>query len=157
MEAEEFPLEELEEIAEEPLSSSVYPPDNKADELLGEGIKKLISKKSTPHMKELVEDLIDEWGGARQIAKALYQTYNAAPQGSMTRSRILDRVISFIQANTDDKGDDEFDDKTLVAVMLKEMRNHGYAPIGPEAAGLQLPGETPALPSDSDDPGDSGS
>ena len=147
--AEEFPLEETEE------EECVYPPDAATDVLMTEGIKKLISKKSTPQLSELVESLFDVWGGARQIAMAMYSTYNAAPAGSMTRSRILDRLIAFAQMTKEDSDDQEFDDETVAAVMAKVMEEHGYA--GKPKEHLPPGPDIQALPLSSDEAGNSGS
>ena len=144
---DEFPLEETEE------EQSVFPADAASDEMLGEGIKKLISKKSAPHMKELVEDLIDDWGGPRQIARALHQTYQSAPPGSMTRSRILDRVISFMQTVKEDDAENEFDDETLIAVIKQEMNKYGQAD---HPVHLSAGRSSKAISQHSDSSGDSG-
>ena len=145
---EEFPLEESGD------ESFVYPLENASDQLLGDGIKQLISKKSTVHFREFAEDLFREWGGPKQIAKALHLTYQQAPQGSMTRSRILDRVIAFIETVSKDSVEEEFDEETVVAIMIQEMRKHARTEV-------QLPRiseeTSSSVPQHSDGSGDRGS
>lgn len=87
-----------------------------------EKIKNLIKRQKVPHLKEIIECLVDEWGGPREIAKALHQTYEQAPVGSTTRSRILEKVISFMQMFAEEDGESEFDDDTLVAIMMEQMQ-----------------------------------
>ena len=153
--------EKMNETTEEfPLESSpdecVYPVDPVAQESLGEGIKKLITKQTVPQFKELAENLLDEWGGPRQIAKAFHETYLAAPAGSMTRSRILDRIMSFVQLVSEDSTEPEFDDEVIIAVLREELSKDGYADpqTNPQ---IQLPGPIRAISQHSDDPGDNGS
>ena len=147
---EEFPLKVIER------DQCVFPPE--AEQAIGEGIKRLISKKSTYQFKEFAENLFDEWGGPRQIARSMKHTYEQAPAGSMTRARILDRITSFMQSLSEDQAEEEFDDETIIAVMKEEMRRDGFdpkptPPIRP--AEIQLPGPA-ELPQHSDSRGDSG-
>lgn len=144
---EEFPLED---VAEEQI---VYPSDGKAESLLGEGIKKLISCDTAPQLGEFLGYLTEEWGGPRQVAKAYYQTFRDAPQGSMVRSRMLERIMTIMESLAGRSSEQEFDDETIIAVMMKELRQHGYTTDTPE---VQLPGSPRTLPRPSDDSGDSG-
>lgn len=143
---EEFPLEVIEQ------EQCVFPPE--AEKALGEGIKRLISKRSVGQFKEFAEGLLEVWGGPLQLAREMKKTYEAAPAGSMTRARILDRITSFIQALSEDETEEEFDDETIIAVMkpvlVEEMRKDGFDPE------VQLPRhDRPALPQNPDRPGDS--
>ncbi len=151
---EEFPLEVIEQ------EQCVFPPE--AEKALGEGIKQLISKKSVGKFKEFAEGLIEVWGSPLEIARSMKSTYDAAPQGSMTRARILDRITSFIQALAEDETEEEFDDETVIAVMkpvlAEAMKRDGWTTGQPQPTEIQLSGsERAALPSHSDSPGDSGS
>lgn len=118
---EEFPIEEREE--QQVVSSfDARPMVDMSGKPIEESIKKLINKRKIPHLKEIIDHLVDEWGGPREIAKALHETYTQAPAGSSTRSRILERVIAFMQIYADEDGEDEFDDDTLVAILMQEMQ-----------------------------------
>lgn len=119
---EEFPVEEQEEqhivntFDSRPLVDVSGNP-------LEEGIRSLIRKRKVPHLKEIIDCLVDEWGGPRELAKALVETYKQAPAGSTTRSRILEKTISFMQIYADESGgEDEFDEDTLVAILVQEMQ-----------------------------------
>lgn len=119
-EIDEFPLEESEE------EEFVYPVDIEplSETAITEGMKRLLSKKSEPHLREVVAELMIEWGGARQIARSLHRTYQDAPPGSMTRSRILERVISFMETLSKDSTEEEFDDETIIAVVREEAKKY---------------------------------
>lgn len=47
------------------------------------------SKKPLPHLSELAEHFIDVSGGARAVATVLHTELQKAPEGGITRTRIL--------------------------------------------------------------------
>lgn len=79
----------------------------------------LATRKASADSEALLTDLIDVWGGTRQLALDLHVEFQSAQKGGMTRQRILEMLQRLIINNTDkqigsslapsDMTDDELD------------------------------------------------
>ena len=56
-------------------------------------VKKAPTKKSIPHVAELLELLFEEWGGVRQFVKNYHRTYQDEKTNSMTKAKMLESVM----------------------------------------------------------------
>jgi hypothetical protein len=62
--------------------------------------KALTSSKRNADSDQLLKDLIEVWGGTRQLAFDLFNEFQNAPMGGMSRQRILEMVQRLIINNT---------------------------------------------------------
>ncbi len=88
-------------------------------------LKKTVGRrKRVPHLSEVIEQIITEWGGAELLAKSFRETYLSAAKGSMVRARMLERIMDLMKLNAQMYGsEDEFDDMAeddLVAFIKAE-------------------------------------
>lgn len=60
----------------------------------------LIERKAGVDSEALLNDLIEVWGGPRQLAIDVHQEFTKAPSGGMTRQRILEMMQRLILVNT---------------------------------------------------------
>lgn len=60
-----------------------------------------------PHLAELAEHLLAQWGGPLKFAKAFHAEFHNNPSKSLIRARMLETVIRMIQANTTMGGETE--------------------------------------------------
>lgn len=71
------------------------------DRRLPVGLARALSgRKKSTDSGELLSDLIDVWGGTRQLALDLHREYQKASEGGQTRQRILDMIQRLIITNT---------------------------------------------------------
>lgn len=102
----------------------------------------LADRKPGADSEALLADLIDVWGGTRQLALDLYQEFKSAGAGGMTRQRILEMIQRLIitntthdigrQVNPSDLSDDELQ---AVAMRYVARLSHDADPAaGPAAA-----------------------
>jgi hypothetical protein len=80
----------------------------------------------------LLADLIEVWGGTKQLALDLKREFDAAGAGGMTRQRILEMIQRLIITNTtQDIGrsaePSELTDEELQGELLKFIARHGDA------------------------------
>jgi hypothetical protein len=62
--------------------------------------KALTERKAGLDSEALLNDLIDVWGGARQLAVDLHDEFQKAPSGGMVRQRIMEMIQRLILTNT---------------------------------------------------------
>lgn len=58
--------------------------------------------KNLPHMADIYEKIIQEFGGADAFARELYKFFVEAPTGSQQRAKVLETVLKGIQVLTDE-------------------------------------------------------
>lgn len=63
-------------------------------------------KKRVPHIAEIIEYVIDEWGGARQFARAYYDEYRKASSIHF-KGRMLESIIRLMQVHASQAGPQE--------------------------------------------------
>ena len=83
----------------------------------------LAERKASADSEALLTDLIDVWGGTRQLALDLHSEFQHAAVGGMTRQRILEMLQRLIISNTthqigqtqapSDMTDDELDSTAM--------------------------------------------
>lgn len=83
----------------------------------------LAEKKSSADSETLLRDLLEAWGGTRQLAMDIFAEFQKAAPGGMTRQRILEMFQRLILTNTSmeigravkpsDLSDDELDELAL--------------------------------------------
>ncbi len=95
----------------------------KKTETLEEAVARILRAKKASHISEIGEAIVEQWGGAREIAGAFRDTYERAPPGSMIRAKLLDRMLHFIDEGSTD--DIEFDEETLSAVIIEAAKQDG--------------------------------
>jgi len=104
-------------------------------------IEKIISsnKKRIPHIQEMIEALIDEWGGPRDLAAAFHDTYHHAKAGSVIRARLLENLIALMkmnsqmyEADTDLEGVSEKDLHAFIRSLGREAINGEEAVTNPD-------------------------
>lgn len=65
------------------------------------GLQRAIAtRKASADSEALLTDLIDVWGGTRQLAMDLHAEFTKAAAGGMTRQRILEMIQRLIITNT---------------------------------------------------------
>jgi hypothetical protein len=68
---------------------------------LPKGLTKALSeKKAGLDSEALLNDLVDIWGGPRQLAVDIHQEFQGAPSGGMVRQRIMEMIQRLILTNT---------------------------------------------------------
>lgn len=77
-------------------------------------MKQIAESKGVPHLNEMVDGLITEFGGIRQFCKIYREEFLSAKQGSLTRSRMLDHLLRLVAlARSDAKpGENDLADET---------------------------------------------
>jgi len=63
-------------------------------------------KPTVPHLAEITQYLIEEWGGPRRFARA-FRTEYAATQSSLIRARMLECVLRLLQTHANLMGPSE--------------------------------------------------
>lgn len=53
-----------------------------------------------PHLQEIIEAIISEWGGPKEFAGSFHDTYINAKAGSAVRARMLEKCIDLMKINT---------------------------------------------------------
>lgn len=67
----------------------------------GETIRGLLHKKNRiPHLQEIIEAIIKQWGGPSRFAQAFFETYSNAKAGSLIRARMLEKCIDLMKLNS---------------------------------------------------------
>lgn len=94
----------------------------------------LAERKASADSEALLTDLIDVWGGTRQLALDLHNEFQKAPVGGMTRQRILEMIQRLIVTNTTHQigqtlAPSDMTDEELEATALKYVRK-----VAPDAA-----------------------
>lgn len=68
---------------------------------LPKGLTRVLStQKASADSDTLLKDLLEAWGGTKQLAMDIYKEYQKAPEGGMTRQRILEMFQRLILTNT---------------------------------------------------------
>lgn len=75
-------------------------PKNKITGLPPDLAKALTQRRRNADSEQLLLDMIEVWGGTRQLALDMHQEYQNAPAGGLTRQRILEMVQKLIVNNT---------------------------------------------------------
>jgi len=95
----------------------------------------LANQKATADSGQLLSDLIEIWGGTRQLGADLYAEFQAAAPGSMTRQRILEMIQRLVITNTSNEiskpitpSDLDDDELERIALELTAKVTHGSAP-----------------------------
>ncbi len=83
----------------------------------------LASRKASADAGAMLSDLVEVWGGTRQLAVDIHAEYQRAPKGGMTRQRILEMFQRLIMHTSDrdmanvarpaDMTDEELDEVAL--------------------------------------------
>jgi hypothetical protein len=63
-------------------------------------LRALAQRKASVDSEALLTDLIDVWGGSRQLSIDLRKEFNAAAPGTMVRQRIMEMLHRLIIVNT---------------------------------------------------------
>lgn len=63
-------------------------------------LRALAERKPSADSEALLTDIIEVWGGTRQIAIDLHKEFQKAPPGGMTRQRIIECIQRLILTNT---------------------------------------------------------
>jgi hypothetical protein len=63
-------------------------------------VRALATRKASADSEALLTDMIDVWGGTRQLALDLHKEFQNASPGSMTRQRILEMIQRLVVTNT---------------------------------------------------------
>jgi hypothetical protein len=87
----------------------------------------LADRKTTADSEALLSDLIEVWGGTRQLALDVHNEFQKAPSGGMTRQRIVEMIQRLIVTNTTHEigkslKPSDMDDDELEAVALEYMK-----------------------------------
>ena len=98
-----------------------------ASELPPGMLRALSSRKQSADSDSLLTDLVEIWGGTRQLAKDLYSEFQRAQAGGQTRQKILDMIARLIQNNTNHNigksvQPSDLTDEELQAVALEYAR-----------------------------------
>jgi hypothetical protein len=66
-----------------------------------EGIKSLLSQRRLGNdANQLLNDIMDRWGGPKSFAESLYREFLAANEGSLIRQNILEMIQKLVVNNT---------------------------------------------------------
>lgn len=143
----------------------------KPDPVVANDVNRLLEtisrdRKRIPNLADVVEQLLEQWGGARQFAAAYYTEFKKAPSPTF-RGRMLESVLRLMQAYAAVAGPQEeisglSDDDLRSVVMgligpfyakqkeadarLQRAAADQEAPPAEEKAALQYPGPTEARP-----------
>lgn len=103
----------------------------------------LAERKAGADSEALLNDLIEVWGGTRQLALDLHAEFQKAAAGGMTRQRILEMIQRLILTNTtheigrtlrpSDMTDDEIEEVALE--YTRKVMGHGTATAAEPAKG----------------------
>ena len=84
------------------------------------------AKKRVPHIIEIIEYLIEEWGGARKFARAYYEEYKKS--GSIHfKGRMLESIIRLMQVHAAQVGPQE----EMSSLTDKELQSVAVSLLGP--------------------------
>ena len=96
-----------------------------------ESIKQLGVSARAPHFAQFAEDVIREWGGSQEFAKALKNIYDAT-ESVVLRQRILNTIMKMVERNTAMGGSEndldamsDTDLEAQAASILKKMYGDG--------------------------------
>lgn len=82
-------------------SKRVVSPKPNEERKIPKGIEKaLVERKSGVDSEAFLNDLIEVWGGPRQLALDIHDEYEKAPPGGMVRQRIMEMLGRLIVNNT---------------------------------------------------------
>lgn len=101
--------------------------DKKTREIPKGLARALAERKASADSEALLTDLIDVWGGTRQLALDLHKEYQSAAAGGMTRQRILEMIQRLVITNTthqigSTQAPSDMTDEELEATALNYMR-----------------------------------
>lgn len=82
-------------------------------------------KRRVPHIAEVIEYLIDEWGGARRFARAYYDEYKKASSVHF-KGRMLESIIRLMQVHGAQEPQEE-----MSALSNDELRAVAMSLLGP--------------------------
>jgi hypothetical protein len=113
-------------------------PPKKPNKDMPKGLARaLAERKANADSEALLADMIEVWGGTRQLALDLYAEFQGAAKGGMTRQRILEMIQRLIVTNTtheigrtirpSDLTDDELEDLAM-GYVRKVTAKDGPAP-----------------------------
>lgn len=54
-----------------------------------------------PKLSDLIESIIEQFGGAENLAKEFWKVYQAAPKGHQTSAKILERIMELMKIHAD--------------------------------------------------------
>lgn len=83
-------------------------------------------RKRVPHIAEIIEHLIEEWGGARKFARAYYDEYRKASSIHF-KGRMLESVIRLMQVHAAQVGPQE----EMASLTDAELRSVATSLLGP--------------------------
>ena len=122
------------------------PTDAERKNMPGGLARALAERKASADSEALLSDLIEVWGGTRQLAIDLHNEFQKAQAGGMTRQRILEMIQRLILTNTTHEigktskpSDMDDEDLDRVAVhYLKKVTGHGTStPAGQQETGTR--------------------
>ena len=83
-------------------------------------------RKRVPHISEIIEYLIEEWGGARKFARAYYDEYKKSPSIHF-KGRMLESIIRLMQVHAAQAGPQE----EMSSLTDEELRSVAASLLGP--------------------------
>lgn len=83
-------------------------------------------RKRIPNLADVVEQLLEQWGGARSFASAYYNEFKKAPSASF-RGRMLESILRLMQAYAAQVGPQE----EISGISDDELRSVVMGLIGP--------------------------
>ena len=83
-------------------------------------------RKRVPHIAEIIEYLIEEWGGARKFARAYYDEYKKATSIHF-KGRMLESIIRLMQVHAAQVGPQE----EMSSLTDDELRSVAASLLGP--------------------------
>lgn len=110
-----------------PLPDSREPADPKALDDIDRLMQSVANdRKRVPHISEIVEYLIEEWGGARKFARAYYDEYKKSPSIHF-KGRMLESIIRLMQVHAAQAGPQE----EMSSLTDAELRSVAASLLGP--------------------------
>jgi hypothetical protein len=102
----------------------------------------LVERKPGADSEELLNALIEVWGGTKRLATDLYAEFKEAPSGGMVRQRILEMIQRLIITNTTHeigrtKAPSDMSDEELAELALAYIKR-----VAPDAAPAATPEPT---------------
>jgi hypothetical protein len=84
---------------------------------------------------QLLSDIIEEWGGTKNLARSIKQAFDAADDGSMIRQRFLEMIQRLIITNTTHDLTKNLDPTEMSDEELDEIATHYAGRVLQQAEG----------------------
>jgi hypothetical protein len=62
-------------------------------------IHTVLNSKGVPHLKEMLEAIMFEFGGPEALAREFFKTYKGAAKGGMIQAKMLQSVLDLMRVN----------------------------------------------------------